>query len=125
MNRCKISIGVLLALVLLCICSLLVLRWQCHTFAGRVDAVTEAVEEGNIREALEAYDGLYTQWEQFHDVAGLFVSGTKLDPMYEILTGLRPLIVQQHPEVTAELERLRGLTEGILAEEMPSVWHIL
>jgi hypothetical protein len=94
-------------------------------YAALTDNVSQAVENGNTEQALAALEDLEKEWEHFHRVAGLFVDGEKLDPMREILSGLRPLISQEHAEVPAELRRLRNLTVSIYEEEVPVVWHIL
>lgn len=125
MNRCKISVWILLGLVLLCISSLPVIHYQCHRFISQVDRVTEAVEAGDRELALAEYDTLEKAWGGFHDVTGIFVDGAKLDVPREVLYGLRPLIEAEHPETLSELERLRGMTEGIFEEEVPGWEHIL
>ncbi len=125
MNRCKISIGILLALVVLCVSALLVLHSQCGSFAAQTGAVLEAVQAGETERALAECGVLLERWDTFHGLTGLFVDGTRLDPMREILTGLPPLIAQEHPEVVSQLETLRALTQDIFEEEMPEWWHIL
>lgn len=125
MNRCKISIGVLLALVVLCVSSLFILRWQCEDFAGQTEAVMEAVEAGETERALADCEALMDRWDRFHDVTGVFVDGARLDVLRETLAGLPALIAQEHPEAMSQLETLHLLTEDIFLEELPDWWHIL
>ncbi len=125
MNRCKISIGVLLALVVLCVSSLFILRHQCAGFAAQADTVMEAVAAGETAQALADCEVLMERWEQFHDVTGVFVDGARLDVLREILAGLPALIAQEHPEAMSQLETLRLLAEDIFLEELPDWWHIL
>ncbi len=125
MNRCKISVWILIGLVLLCISSLPLIRYQCSRFIDQVDSVTEAVKSGDRERALAEYDALEEAWTGFHDITGIFVDGEKLDVPREVLVGLRSLIEAEHPEALSELERLRGMTEGIFEEEVPGWEHIL
>ncbi len=125
MKRCAVSLTILLTLMAVCISSLFIIRSECRKYVIMADAAALAVQSGDTKLALECCDALDTGWEEFHNVCGLFVSGTKLDPLRDELAGLRQLIVMEHPEATAELERLRRLIEGIYEEELPSPWHIL
>lgn len=125
MNRCRISAGVLAALVVLCVSSLFCVRSWCRDFAEQTQIVTQAVERGETQAALEACDTLLAEWEGFHDRIGLFIDASKLDPIYEILSGLRPLIEQEYPEVPSELLELQSMVEELMKEELPEIWHIL
>lgn len=125
MNRCKIGIIILILLVLLCIASLPILHWECSRFQKQVTAVMQAVEAGETALALAEYAELEEAWPHFRDISGLFVDGDRLDQPREVLAGIRPLIEAAHPEVLAELERLRVLTDSIYEEEIPSWAHLL
>lgn len=125
MNRCRISLAILISLVVLCASALFVLRWQSGKLTERTEAIAQAVEGGNTEQALAGYDKLMEEWEHFHDITGVFVDGTKLDPIRQLLAGLRPLIEAEHPEVLSELERIRELAQDVFTEELPDLWHIL
>lgn len=125
MNRFKISIGILIALVILCCTEFLVLRRQCTRFTDQIERVSSAAQEEDPSVTLSEIKQLKEDWDGFHDWTGLFVDRSKLDPIWEILTGLEPLAEIQHSELPAELDRLRFLTDGILQEEIPELWHIL
>ncbi len=125
MNRCKISLCILAALVLLCTVSLPIIHTQCKTLQAGVERVETAVEAGDTALALTEFGRLEAEWEQFHKITGLFVDGEKFDPIREVLHGLRPLIEAEHPEAMSELERLRGLAESIYEEELPDWSHLL
>ncbi len=125
MNRCALSLVILLMLSAVCIGSLFIIRSQCRKYVIMTDAAALAVQSGDKERALACCDALDNGWEEFHNVCGLFVTSTKLDPLREELAGLRQLILLEHPEAAAELERLRRLIEGVYEEEIPSPWHIL
>lgn len=125
MNRCVISIGILIALVALCVSSLLLLHRRSDRFVEQTQAVAQEFAAAEKERALSAYDELLEEWDHFRDIAGVFVDGSKLDSIRKILAGLRPLIEAQHPEVPSELARIRGLVEDVFREELPDWWHIL
>lgn len=125
MKRCTACIGILSGLILLSICSLFLVRWECRRFNAATEAVLEAVEANTTAEALRRLDTLNMKWESFHNLCGLFVNGEKLDPLRDVLSELEALIRQEHPEAVSSLERLKGLIEGIYEEEFPEIWHIL
>ncbi len=125
MNRCVISLGILISLIVLSVSSLFILHHQSDQFTEQVEAVKQTLISDETERTLAVYDELMEEWERFHDVAGVFVDGTKLDPIRKLLAGLRPLIEAEHPEVLSELERIQGLVEDVFKEEMPDLWHIL
>lgn len=125
MKRCIASLSILVALIALCIVSLVALRSECRWYAGLAERTTLAVSQGETETALSRFDSMQEHWEDFHNITGLFVDGEKLDAIYERMTGLRPLIESGHPQASAELESLRSLIESIYEEEQPLLWHIL
>ena len=125
MKRCWICIGLLTGLLGMCIGSLLCLRAQCRQYASLTEEVIANVQDGDTDAALLAFDTLEQNWDKFHDICGLFVNGEELNPIREVLTELRPLIAQEHPEAASCLEKLRQLVEGIYEEQLPVFWHIL
>lgn len=125
MKRCGVCLGILAGLIIICICSLLVIKQECDRFGTLAVSVSDSLAEGSTEATLERFDTLQAEWESFHNVCGLFVNGQKLDPIRETLSELRPLIAQEHPEAVPAMERLKGLIESIYEEEFPAVWHIL
>lgn len=125
MNRCKVSLGILIAIIALCITGLFIVSWQCRSFGEQITAISDAVHTGDTQKALEEFDALQAQWKQFHNITGIFIDGSDLDTIKETLSGVRPMLETEHPEAPAELERLRSLVEGLYEEEFPEIWHIL
>ena len=125
MNRCVISFGILTLLIVLSVSSLFILYHRSDRFTEQVEAVKQTIISDETERTLAVYDELMEEWEHFRDVAGVFVDGTKLDPIRKLLVGLRPLIEAEHSEVLSELERIRGLAEDVFTEEIPDFWHIL
>ena len=124
MKRCGISLCVLIGLVVLCAVSQVLLYRESRAFAVLTVSVEEAVQAGDSAEALRRLERLEGQWEEFHNVTGLFVDGIKLDPIRERLAEVRPLIAENHPTALPELACIRLLAEGIAEEEVPEIWHI-
>ena len=125
MNHCKVSVYILLSLVLLCICSLMELQKQCQEYLLLVENVESAVNQDNTAQALTALDTLETHWESYHNINGIFVNGSELDSLREIMSGLRPLIIQNPPQADSEIQKMKNLILSIYEEELPEIWHIL
>ena len=125
MRRCITSLCILLALIGLSVWSLSALHIACSRYAAMTVLTEQAVLNGDTARAIALYDSLEENWEDFHNLTGLFVDGGKLDAIRTRMLGLRPLIEQQHPEVTTQLEGIRVLTLGLYEEELPVLWHIL
>lgn len=125
MNRCKVSIWILLSLILLCMFSLAELQMQCREALALVGEIESAVEDNNTEQALLAFDNLEQDWKHYHDINGIFVNGSELDSIREIMSGLKPLIEDEHPEVRAELQKMKHLILSVYEEELPEIWHIL
>lgn len=125
MNRIITGIGILLLLIVLGVGSLWMLRHHTQQFAAYTQTVAEEFSAADTEKTLEAYDRLSEEWEQFHDIAGVFVNGKKLDDIHRSLAGLGQMIAEEHPDVLTELARIKELTETLFREELPDLWHIL
>ena len=125
MNRCKVSIWVLLSLILLCFFSLAEIQKQCREYLVIIDNIQNAVDSGNTEQALADFAMLESQWKAYHEINGIFVNGSELDSIREIMSGLQPLIAGKHPEVNSELHKMRELITAVYEEELPEIWHIL
>jgi hypothetical protein len=125
MNHCKVSIWILFSLISICIFSLIILKYECKNYLSLTEQIQEAVQTGDTAQALSAFDRLEQNWKQYHDISGVFVNGSELDSIREIMSGLRPLIENQHPEVSSELLKMQNLILSVYEEEIPELWHIL
>ena len=125
MNRCKVSIYILLSLILLCIFSLIELQKQCENYLLLTESVESAVNQNNTDQALSALDDLEANWKSYHNINGTFVNGIELDSLRETMSGLRPQIANQHPEADSEIQKMKNLILSIYEEELPEIWHIL
>lgn len=125
MKRMLVSMGILLALTVISFLSLHILREECRRYEACAAAAAEAYASGDTEAALTAFDELDAQWEHFVHITSLFIPSDKLDPLYEHLAGLRPMLAQNDPQAAAVLERLRRLIRDIYEEEKPEIWHIL
>lgn len=125
MNRCKVSVFVLLSLIFICIFSLFELHQQCENYLALTERISKAFETGDTPQALSAFDELEQNWKEYHDISGVFVNGSELDSIREIMSGLRPMLEQQHPETVSQLSRMKNLILSVYEEELPEIWHIL
>lgn len=125
MNRCKVSVFVLLSLIFICIFSLFELHQQCENYLALTEQISEAFALGDTSQALASFDELEQDWKHYHDISGIFVNGSELDSIREIMSGLRPMLEQQHPETASQLSRMKNLILSVYEEELPEIWHIL
>ena len=52
MNRCKVSLGILISLILLCIFSLVTLKNQEKNYLAIIDKLEQSLETGSTEQAL-------------------------------------------------------------------------
>ena len=125
MNRCQVSVFILSGLIFICIFSLFELHQQCENYLSLTEQISESLETENIRQALFYFDELEKNWKTYHDISGIFVNGSELDSIREIMSGLRPMIESRHPETVSELLKMKNLILSVYEEELPELWHIL
>ncbi len=125
MNRCKASVSILLGLILLCISSLLILKQKSMQYLSYLDTFQDAIMQDHTEQALSALDQLEQNWQSYHDITGIFVNGRELDSLRDLLSELRPMVLDHRPELFSEIARMRCLIQIIYEEELPVLWHIL
>ena len=125
MTRIWTSIGILLTLVGLCVCSVFAVDSACARYDAHAAQAQAALAAGDTEEALAACDAMQAEWDGFHGVCGIFVTGSRLLPIREELDALRPMIAAGLPESSAGLARLRCQIRSIPEETEPLLWHIL
>lgn len=125
MNRCKTSVGILISLILLCISSLMILKSQSEAYLEIINQLEITYQTGSTEETLLVCDRLEAGLENYHNITGLFVNGTELDEIREIVFELKPMILASQKNTLAEITRLRLLVQNIYEEEFPELWHIL
>ena len=125
MTRIWTSIGILLTLVGLCICSVFAVDGACERYDAHAAQAEAALAAGDTAGALAACDAMREEWKQFHSICGIFVTGTRLSPIREELDAVYPMIRAGLPEGAAELSRLRYHIRSIPEETRPLLWHIL
>ncbi|MDE5769564.1 MAG: DUF4363 family protein [Oscillospiraceae bacterium] len=125
MNHCKASVGILIGLILLCVSSLMILKSKSETYLAIIDQLETTFQTGSIEDTLVVYDTLESELEKYHNITGLFVNGTELDEMREIVASLKPMILANQKNTSAEIARLRMLVQNLYEEELPEFWNIL
>lgn len=125
MNHCKTSVGILIGLILLCISSLMILKSRSETYLAIIDQLETTFQTGSVEDTLVVYDRLESELEKYHNITGLFVNGTELDEMQEIVASLKPMILANQKNTSAEIARLRMLVQNLYEEELPELWNIL
>ncbi|MDE6777691.1 MAG: DUF4363 family protein [Oscillospiraceae bacterium] len=125
MNRCKVSLGILISLILLCIFSLVTLKNQEKNYLAIIDKLEQSLETGSTEQALLICDELENYSETYDNIIGIFVDGTKLNEIKLIISGLPPMIINNHQDILIEITKLKILVQNIYEEDFPKIWHIL
>nr|MDE6004066.1 DUF4363 family protein [Oscillospiraceae bacterium] len=100
MNRCKASLGILIGLILLCIFSLVTLRIEEKNYLAMIEKLEESLETGTTEQALLAFDELKNYSENYDNIIGIFVDGSELNEIKLIISGLQPMIINNHEDIS-------------------------
>ena len=90
MSRFLTSIVILFGLIVVSFASLLLLGSECRRYAACAAETELAYSHSDIPGSLEAFDRMKAGWEEFHNITGLFVDGSKLDAIHWRMIALRP-----------------------------------
>ncbi|MDE5792320.1 MAG: DUF4363 family protein, partial [Oscillospiraceae bacterium] len=123
MNRCKASLGILIGLILLCIFSLVTLRIEEKNYLAMIEKLEESLETGTTEQALLAFDELKNYSENYDNIIGIFVDGSELNEIKLIISGLQPMIINNHEDISVEIAKLKILVQNIYQEDFPKIWH--
>ncbi|MBD5142633.1 MAG: DUF4363 family protein [Ruminococcus sp.] len=125
MNRCKVSLGILIVLILLCIISLMTVKTQAQNYLAIINKLEESLETGTTEQSLLICDELENDLENYYNITALFVNSSELREIQKIISSLQPMIVTNHEDILLEIAKLRALIQNIYHEEIPEIWHIL
>ncbi|MDE6706712.1 MAG: hypothetical protein K2K06_01570, partial [Oscillospiraceae bacterium] len=74
MNRCKVSLGILIVLILLCIISLMTVKTQAQNYLAIINKLEESLETGTTEQSLLICDELENDLENYYNITALFVN---------------------------------------------------
>lgn len=121
MVRLRISIGIIIALLLICGAAV----WGVGSATGQLlttlSQLESAVQTADYESAAEAEARLSDQWEHASAWLRLAVSKTAVQEISGEISRLGPLIESENDELSAELAELRSRLDELKAAEYPSI----
>ena len=125
MVRIKISLGIVIAIIILSVSGIFVLYHKTDRVIELLDETKKYSDEGDIEKALDAVGALEREWEKYHGYASVFVRNDKITNVQTSMSRLRPLIEKDNDELNAEFENAKSGLEWIIESEIPKFSNIL
>lgn len=125
MVRIKISLGIVVAIIVLSVSGIFVLDYKTDRVLELLEETRSYSDEGDNEKALEAADNLEKEWEKYHTYASIFVRNDKITNVQTSMSRLKPLIEKDNDELNAEFENAKSGLEWIIESEIPKLTNIL
>ena len=125
MVRIKISLGIVVAIIVLSVSGIFVLDYKTDRVLKLLEETRSYSDEGYNEKALEAADSLEKEWEKYHTYASIFVRNDKITNVQTSMSRLKPLIEKDNDELNAEFENAKSGLEWIIESEIPKLTNIL
>lgn len=125
MVRLKIGIGIIAAIIVVCIWGFIVLKHETNQLVESIDKTRSLANSGKTEEALESVDNLLKDWEEYHVYASVLVNNDKISAVQSSVSRLKPLIENQNDELNAEFETAESALKWIVESEIPRLTNIL
>ena len=125
MVRIKISLGIVIAIIVLSVSGIFVLDYKTDRVLKLLEETRSYSDEGDNEKALEAADSLEKEWEKYHTYASIFVRNDKITNVPTSMSRLKPLIEKDNDELNAEFENAKSGLEWIIESEIPKLTNIL
>lgn len=125
MVRIKISLGIIIAIIVLSLSGLWILNFKTNSIIELLDETRNYSDQGKIEKAMESADSLLQEWEKYHTYASIFVRNDKITNVETSMSRLKPLIEKDNDELNAEFENAKSGLEWIIESEIPKLTNIL
>ena len=125
MVRIKISLGIVVAIIVLSVSGIFVLDYKTDRVLKLLEETRSYSDEGDNEKALEAADSLEKEWEKYQTYASIFVRNDKITNVQTSMSRLKPLIEKDNDELNAEFENAKSGLEWIIESEIPKLTNIL
>lgn len=124
MNRVRLGIAVLLALVLLSSASAWLVRSETSRLLNDLDQLRETVLQ-SPEQAEQAFQQFHDQWEKSERCLNLVVWRDKVVQIDVTVAHLTPMLGADCDELDSELSEARMWIQRLSESEMPFWWNIL
>ena len=125
MVRIKISLGVIIAIIVMSVSSIFILNYKTDRVLELLNETRSYSDKGDSKKALEAAESLEKEWEKSHTYASVFVRNDKITSVQTSMSRLKPLIEKDNDELNAEFENAKSGLEWIIESEIPKLTNIL
>ena len=125
MVRIKISLGVIIAIIVMSVSSIFILNYKTDRVLELLNETRSYSDKGDSKKALEAAESLEKEWEKNHTYGSVFVRNDKITSVQTSMSRLKPLIEKDNDELNAEFENAKSGLEWIIESEIPKLTNIL
>lgn len=108
MVRIKISLGVIIAIIVMSVSSIFILNYKTDRVLELLNETRSYSDKGDSKKALEAAESLEKEWEKYHTYASVFVRNDKITSVQTSMSRLKPLIEKDNDELNAEFENAKS-----------------
>lgn len=125
MIRVKISLGIVLAIIIMGVTGFFVLKHETYEVISLLDETKSYSDSGEKNTALESADRLLADWDKFHTYASIFVNNEKISTVQDSISRIKALIESEDDELNAEYDNAKSALEWIVESEIPRFTNIM
>ncbi|MGN1086731.1 MAG: DUF4363 family protein [Porcipelethomonas sp.] len=125
MIRIKISLGIIIAIIVLGVSGFFVLRHETNEIISLIDETKSYSDSENTESALKSADKLLKKWDKYHTYASVFINNDKISDAQESISRIKALIQTDNDELNAEYDSAKSALKWIVESEIPRWTNIL
>lgn len=124
MIRVKISLGIIAAIIILCVSGFFMIKHKTTHVIEMIDHTKSLSDSEKIEEALNYADKLISEWDNFHTLASVFINNDKISVAQNSISRLKALIESKNDELNAEYDTAKSSLMWIIESEIPRFTNI-
>ena len=125
MGRIKLCCVMLFVIIVFCCWGFSFISSQTGELTALLEHTEQLAESGSKKEAIDSAKELEKVWEEYQDIASIFVRNDKISGAQTSMTRLCSMIKNESEELGAEFSNARSCLEWIVESEMPKIYNIL
>ena len=125
MGRVKLCGVTIMVVIIFGVTSLIYLGRRTNEIIDLAKQTQTLADNGDKQGALTSAEELEKQWEDYQDMASIFVRNDKISGVQTSMIRLYPLIEKDSEEIDAEFANVISGLEWIVESEVPRVTNIL
>lgn len=119
MARIKISLVIIILITVGSIFSTYAIQNKYHKLLTMIENTQALVENGKQEEAVTEADKIIEYWEKLHKGSNVIVRSDKIAEIHVTIARIKPHIVEENDELSAEFESLKEMIRWLYESEMP------